>query len=133
MKQKLQTPLARARGLGSAKDGTNHWIWQRITAIALIPTSLVFVFAVVFLVSSDNERAVAVWLSSPLFATTMVLMLIALFYHAKLGVQVIIEDYVHQAGKKTLLLIVNQLLMITLGVMSVLAVLKLHFGFKLFI
>lgn len=133
MNGKLLTPLARVRGLGSAGSGTHHWRWQRLTALALIPLSLIFVFSVVFLVSSDNEREVAVWLASPFFALMTMLMLAALFYHARLGTQVIIEDYISRACLKAALLAANSFIMILFAAMSMLAVLKLHLGFQLFL
>ncbi len=131
MSKRLQTPLAHVRGLGSAKDGTHHWWWQRLTALALVPLTIVFLLSVIFLVSSDNEREVAIWLTSPFFAVTMVLMLAALFYHARLGMQVIIEDYIHNSCLKSALLVGNSFIMILFAAMTILAVLKLHLGYQL--
>ena len=123
----VRTPLAKVRGLGSAHDGTGHFIWQRITALALIPLTLWFVWSILHLTSTGNtQRAVAHWFSHGLNATAIVLMLIALFYHAKLGIQVIIEDYVHSAGIKLVSLLLNMFIMYGFMVLSIIAVLKLH-------
>ena len=90
----MTNPLARVRGLGSAKDGTHHWIVQRMTAVALIPLTLWFVVSLISLIGSDLV-AVQSWLSSPFNAVMMILTLVAGFHHAQLGLQVVIEDYVH--------------------------------------
>ncbi len=90
----LRDPLARARGLGSAKDGVHHWWLQRLTAIALALLSPWFVWLVVSLIGADR-MTVRLTLAQPFTATLMVAFVVALFWHAKLGVQVVIEDYVH--------------------------------------
>lgn len=91
---RLRDPLAQARGLGSAKDGVHHWWLQRLTAIALALLSPWFVWLAVSLVGADR-MTVRLTLAQPFTATLMVAFVIALFWHAKLGVQVVIEDYVH--------------------------------------
>lgn len=93
----LRSPLGRARGLGSAKDGLHHWWVQRLTALALIPLTVWFVFSVVGLAHSDFETFRA-WLGRPQNATLMVLFFAAALHHAHLGVQVVIEDYVASHG-----------------------------------
>lgn len=121
----LRTPLARVRHLGSAKDGTHHWWLQRVTAIALVPLALWFVASVVSLAGAGHAE-VAAWAGGPLTATLLVLLLVATFYHAVLGLQVVIEDYVHHHLARTgLLLLVKGLglLLATLGVLSVLSLL----------
>ncbi len=106
-KGSLRSELGRVRGLGSAKEGVQHWWVQRITAIALIPLSLWFVACVVFLLDVDRATALD-WLGSPVTLGLMSLFLIAALYHAVLGLQVVIEDYVHShAAKITLLLLVQ--------------------------
>jgi succinate dehydrogenase membrane anchor subunit len=103
----MRTPLGRVRGLGSAKEGVAHWWAQRITALALIPLSLWFVAGIVFLIDVDRATAVQ-WLGSPVTLGLMSLFLIAVIYHAVLGLQVIIEDYIHtHAVKLTLVLIIQ--------------------------
>lgn len=103
----LRSDLGRVRGLGSAKEGVHHWWWQRVSAIALIPLSIWFVAELVFL--TDVDRATAIrWLGSPVTLGLMSLFLIALIYHAVLGLQVVIEDYIHaRPAKLTLLLLVQ--------------------------
>ena len=90
----LRTPLKNVRGLGSAKDGTHHFLVQRITAIALIPLGLWFIWLALTLMHADYATARAL-LSQPLHATLFAAFAIALFWHAQLGLQVVIEDYVH--------------------------------------
>jgi succinate dehydrogenase / fumarate reductase membrane anchor subunit len=102
-----RSDLGRVRGLGSAKEGVQHWWAQRVTAIALIPLSLWFVAGLVFLIDVDRATALQ-WLGSPVTLGLMSLFLIALIYHAVLGLQVVIEDYIHtHATKLTLLLLIQ--------------------------
>jgi succinate dehydrogenase / fumarate reductase membrane anchor subunit len=102
-----RSDLGRVRGLGSAKEGVQHWWVQRVTAIALIPLSLWFVAGIVFLIDVDRATALQ-WLGSPVTLGLMSLFLIALIYHAVLGLQVVIEDYIHtHATKLTLLLLIQ--------------------------
>jgi succinate dehydrogenase / fumarate reductase membrane anchor subunit len=123
----VRSPLAKVRGLGSAHDGTGHFIWQRITAIALIPLSLWFVWSILHLTTTGNTpNAVLIWFSHGSHAAAMVLMLLALFYHAKLGLQVVIEDYVHSTGIKFVSLLLNLFIMYGMAALSIIAVLKLH-------
>lgn len=122
----LRSPLAKVRGLGSAKDGTSHWWWQRITAIIMTPLCIWFVYSLLTHVVGHGRSAVADWFASPVVAVTMLLLLTAMFYHAKLGMQVIIEDYVHKPCCKTALLIINLLLFTVLTIVSWLAISKLH-------
>ena len=90
----LQTPLKRVRGLGSAKDGTHHFIVQRITALALIPLSIWFVWLALALVHADFAQARSI-VHHPFAAVWLAAFVIAAFWHAQLGMQVVIEDYVH--------------------------------------
>ena len=125
-KSSMRTPLAVVRGTGSAKEGTGHFIMQRITAIALIPLAVWFIFSLLCLSESSDAMQVAHWLSSGLNATALICMVVALFYHAKLGIQTIIEDYVHCSCWKVALLLGNLFGMGSLALISILAVLKLH-------
>lgn len=103
----LQTPLSRVLGLGSAKEGVEHWWWQRLTAVALVPLSVWFVIAAVSLVGSDYDAARA-WASRSLNVTLLIAFVGVLLHHAQLGLQVIIEDYIHnEPWKLTLLLAVK--------------------------
>jgi len=123
----LRTPLARVRHLGSAKEGTGHWWAQRLTAIALVPLVVWFVASVVSLTGADHA-AVAAWLGNPLSAGLAILLITATFYHAALGLQVVIEDYVHHEGAKLASLIVVKGLCVVLALTAVLAVLRLLFA-----
>ncbi|PPR26508.1 MAG: hypothetical protein CFH38_00492 [Alphaproteobacteria bacterium MarineAlpha10_Bin1] len=97
----IQTPLARVRYLGSAKEGSNHWWWQRLTALLLVPLSLWFVASIWWLViGGATYDAFQDWLSGPVAAILMLLFVGAMFYHLKLGLQTVIEDYVHNKAVK---------------------------------
>ncbi|HHW78155.1 MAG TPA: succinate dehydrogenase, hydrophobic membrane anchor protein [Xanthomonadaceae bacterium] len=119
----IRTPLAHARGLGTAKDGTHHWWMQRVTSIALVPLVLWFVIAMLSVSRADYETFQH-WLSHPINAGLMVTLLFTLFYHAKLGMQVIIEDYVQPEWVKYTVLLITQFLLFLLGAISIVAVLK---------
>ena len=123
----MRSPLGRALGLGSAKEGVEHWLAQRITAIALLPLSLWFVSAVISLVGADLET-VQNWVSQPLAAILLVLLLIAMFYHLALGIQVVIEDYVHTELARLGLVVVVRLLSFGFAVAGIFAVLSIAFG-----
>ena len=94
--QNMRSPLARAIGLGSAKEGVGPWWAERVSAVALIPLTLWFAASIIGHAGSDYVTVI-VWLRTPLAAILMILLLIALFYHTALGLQVVIEDYVHSA------------------------------------
>ncbi len=123
----LRTPIARARGLGSAKDGTRHWWMQRITAIALIPLSVWLVGSLVAIGAADHAQTVH-WIRSPAVSIALLLTIAALFHHAQLGMQVIIEDYVHAEWKKLTALIAVKLLAITIAATAAFSVLKISLG-----
>jgi succinate dehydrogenase / fumarate reductase membrane anchor subunit len=123
----MRTPLGRARGHGSAKSGTGHFIHQRLTAIANIPLTIIAVLIVMSLIGR-NQVAVAQILGSTPVAIVMVLFIISVTYHMKVGMQVIIEDYVHDEAAKYALLIFNTFFVIVVGFASIYAILKLPFG-----
>jgi len=122
-----RTPLGRVRGLGSAKDGTHHWWMQRLTAIALVPLVVWFVVSVLMMIGADRGTMVA-WLGSPITAGLMVMLIIAVFHHAQLGMQVVIEDYVHNETWKIGLIIFVKFAALLVGGIAVISVLKLAFG-----
>ena len=123
----FRSPLGKVRGLGAAKDGVHHWWLQRLTAIALVP--LVFWFAAsVISLAGAGHKEVAQWLANPLAALLMLLLVIAGIWHLKLGLQVVIEDYVHANGLKVACLMVNTFACILVASGSVLAIVKLSFG-----
>ncbi len=123
----MLTPLARVRGLGSANEGAHHWWMQRLTAVALVPLLIWFVASLAFLAGADHARVTA-WIGHPVVAVLLLLMLFALFYHLKLGMQVVIEDYVHGKFAKLVLLLGNSFGTIVLGAACGFAVLKIAFG-----
>jgi succinate dehydrogenase / fumarate reductase membrane anchor subunit len=123
----LRSPLGRVRGLGSAKDGTGHWWAQRLTALALIPLTLWFCIAVIAMTGADHAT-VAAWAGSPLVAGLLLLLLVATFYHAALGLQVIIEDYVHHEMTKLVLVLAVKAASLVLALVGILSVLLLLFA-----
>lgn len=123
----LRTPLGRVRGLGAAGEGTRHWWAQRVTAIALVPLSLWFVAGLLAVAGADHATVVA-WLRSPITATLLLLLVFALFYHAQLGMRVVIEDYVHGPCVKVASLLLIDFLAVLLGLACVIAVLRVALG-----
>jgi succinate dehydrogenase / fumarate reductase membrane anchor subunit len=123
----MRSPLGRAIGLGSAKEGVNHWWAQRISAIALVPLVLWFVIAIIGLACADRALFVD-WVRNPGPAILLVLLLIATFYHGALGLQVVIEDYVDNRTLRLGLLIVMRLAAIVFAARGIFAVLKLSLG-----
>ena len=123
----LQSNLSRVRGLGSAKNGTHHWWMQRVTAVALVPLALWFAVALIKLTGASYADAIA-WIQSPFNAIMMLLLIIATFHHMQLGLQVVIEDYVHHEGAKITLMMVQKLASFALAIAAGFAVLKIAFG-----
>ena len=122
----FRSPSARAIGIGSAKTGSRHWLAERISAIALIPLTLWFVVSVIAHTRSDYVGFVS-WLRTPLATICMILLLLALFHHTALGLQVVIEDYVH-SGAKYAAVIAVRLGCYGLAVAGIVAVLRIAFG-----
>ena len=123
----IKTPLKRARGLGSAKDGTQHFWYQRLTAMANIPLTIAFVFIMVSLVGRDHADVVSAF-GNPFVAIVMLLLVVSVLYHAKLGMQVVIEDYVHSEGMKFALLFANVFFTVTIALVAIYAILQMSFG-----
>ena len=123
----MRSPLGRAIGLGSAKEGIEHWWRQRVTALALVPLTLWFVIAVIGLVGADHAVFVA-WVRNPMPAVLLVLLLVATFYHTALGLQVVIEDYIHGEIMRLATLLVMRFLCIIFAVRGIFAVLKMALG-----
>lgn len=123
----LRTPLGRARGLGSAKEGVGHSWATMVTAIGLIPLSLWFVIAVIGLAGIDYAGFQA-WMAKPLNASLMVLTVLMVLHHAQLGIQMVIEDYVHGAGTKLVSLVGTKLIAAFLAVYMTVSILKVAVG-----
>ena len=122
-----RTPLARARGLGSAKEGVHHWWVQRLTAIALIPLVVWFAVSLVMLSGADYV-VVRAWIGSPLVMVLLILTISIGLHHGQLGMQVVIEDYVHGDGWKLALIVAVRFVAVVFGLGAVVAILRIGFG-----
>jgi len=123
----FRTPLARVRALGSAKSGTGHFWHQRLTAVANVPLVIAFVLILVSLLGRSHAAVVQI-LGSPLVAIVMLLFIGSITYHMKLGMQVIIEDYVHDEKWKFAAVIANIFFAVAVGLAAAYSILKLSFG-----
>ncbi|MFZ9039358.1 MAG: succinate dehydrogenase, hydrophobic membrane anchor protein [Gammaproteobacteria bacterium] len=122
----LRSPLSRVKGLGSAKEGTHHFWHQRLTSLLLIPLVLWLGFS---LAAMPVDHATLVdWVRQPLVTIALVLLIGTTFYHAKLGLQVVIEDYVASHSRRTFILLLSSFLCLLFGLVGVVAVLKIAFG-----
>jgi succinate dehydrogenase / fumarate reductase, membrane anchor subunit len=124
---RMRTPLRQVRGLGSARSGTEHFWHQRLTAMANIPLTIGFVVVVASLMGR-NHAAVVQILGSPLVAVLMLLFILSATVHMRIGMQVIIEDYVHDEVAKFTMLIANTFFAVVVALASAFAILKLSFG-----
>jgi succinate dehydrogenase / fumarate reductase, membrane anchor subunit len=122
-----RTPLARVRGLGSAKSGADHFWKQRLTAVANIALAVFLIWLVVKLAGADYATAKRT-LAKPHYAIPLLLLILSGVIHMRLGMQTIIEDYVHSEGRKVAALMLNTFFSILIGITCVFAVLKLSFG-----
>ena len=125
--ERLRSPLGRALGLGSAKEGVEHWWAQRLTSLALIPLSLWFVASVIAHIGTGHAEFSA-WLSSPVTAVLMILTVGVTFHHTASGLQVVVEDYVHTEWVKLAVLIAVRFACFVLAAVGIFAVLKIAFG-----
>jgi succinate dehydrogenase / fumarate reductase membrane anchor subunit len=120
----MRSDLARVRGLGPAHDGVGHWWAQRLTALALVPLILWFVASIASLAGADHAT-VADWIAQPIPAMLLVLLVVATFHHAQLGLQVVIEDYVHVEALKIALILAVKGLSVLLAVAALFSVLRI--------
>ena len=123
----LRSPLGRVLGLGSAKDGTSHWWGQRVSAIALVILGLWFAFALATMPGFSHAEAVS-FIGRPFNSILLLLLVLTLAYHSYLGLQVVIEDYVHAPGLKLASLLLSRFAHILLAVAAAFAVLKIGLG-----
>ena len=123
----MRTPLGRVRGFGSARSGTEHFWYQRLTSVALVPLTAAVILIVMSLLGR-NHAAVVQILGSPIVAIIMLLFVLTTAYHMKLGMQVVIEDYVHDEALKYTLLIGNSFFCVVVALAESFAILKLSFG-----
>jgi succinate dehydrogenase / fumarate reductase membrane anchor subunit len=127
MNSDLRTPLSRARGLGSAKQGVHHWWAQRITAVALIP--LVVWFAISLIMMSGADYAVVrAWIGSPVVMVLLTLTIVIGLHHGQLGMQEVVEDYVHGEGLKLALIVLLRFTAVFFGLAAIVAILRIGFG-----
>jgi len=125
--QDVRTPLGRVRGLGSAKEGVQHWWVQRLTALALVPLSLWFIYSMIRLTGAEHSIVVA-WFGHTLNAVLMIVLIATTFHHAQLGLQVVIEDYVHHEGRKLASIITIKFLAVLLAAAAIFGVLRIALG-----
>lgn len=125
--KQIRTPLARVRGRGAAHSGTQHFWYQRLTAVASVPLTIAAVIIIVTLLGR-NQAAAAQILGAPLVAIIMLLFIFSITTHMKLGMQVVIEDYVHDEIIKLVLLMANTFFTIAVGLAAAFGILKLSFG-----
>lgn len=123
----LRTPLSKARGLGSARSGTEHWWLERVTSLASIPLSI---FLVIFIVANLGATRAEMIASAghPAIAVLLALSLFTLLWHMQLGMRVIVEDYMHGHGAKLVLLILNNFFCVLLGAVALYAIARMSFG-----
>ena len=121
---RLRSPLGRAKGMGSARRGADLWWLQRVTAVALIPLSIWLMASLVALTGADHQRF-AEWVASPINAVALLLAIATSFYHFKVGMDVVIEDYVRSEGLKIASLLFTTFATVLVGSVCVFAVLKL--------
>jgi succinate dehydrogenase / fumarate reductase membrane anchor subunit len=124
----LASPLARVRGLGSARSGTQHWWQQRLTAVALVPLGLWFIIAIMGIDAADHS-AVVRWLREPVTVVLLILLVASLLHHAQLGIQVVIEDYVEPEWQKIACIVMVKFLALFAGLAAIIALLFVSLGF----
>ena len=127
MNSDLRTPLSRARGLGSAKQGVHHWWVQRITAVALIPLVVWFAISLIMLSGADYA-VVRAWIGSPVVMVLLTLTIVIGLHHGQIGMQEVVEDYVHGEGMKLALIVLLRFIAVFFGLAAIVAILRIGFG-----
>jgi succinate dehydrogenase / fumarate reductase, membrane anchor subunit len=127
MNSDLRTPLSRARGLGSAKEGVHHFWAQRVTAVALIPLVAWFAISLIMMSGADYP-VVRAWIGSPAVMVLLTLTIVIGLHHGQLGMQVVIEDYVRGDGFKLALIVAVRFLAVFVGLAAIVAILSIGFG-----
>jgi succinate dehydrogenase / fumarate reductase, membrane anchor subunit len=127
MNSDLRTPLSRARGLGSARQGVHHWWAQRITAVALIPLVMWFAISLIMLSGADYA-VVRAWIGSPVVMVLLTLTIVIGLHHGQLGMQEVVEDYVHSEGLKLALIVLLRFTAVFFGLAAIVAILRIGFG-----
>lgn len=123
----MQSPLARARGLGSAKSGTRQWWFERVTSVALLPLGIWFVASMIGLAGADHA-VITAWIADPVVAVLLLLFVLIMFWHMHMGLKVVIEDYVHREGAKIAALLAVGFAIVLLGAVSAFSILKIALG-----
>lgn len=123
----MKAPIAKVRGLGSAKDGTLNWLTHRVTALANIPLTIFFVVSFVGNMGKGHAEWVA-WLKQPLVAVLMTLFIANFVYHMRSGLQEVVEDYVHSHGLKFAATVAIKFSCILIGAISIFSILRISFG-----
>ena len=123
----IETPIARVRGLGSARSGAHHWWLERLTSVS---TLLLFVWLGISLLQLPrvDQPTIVAWLADPLAAVPMLLLIVSTFWHLKIGLQVALEDYVHEEGWKFFTITILNFFTLLLAALAIFAVLKIAFG-----
>lgn len=127
MNSDLRSPLNRARGLGSAKSGVHHFWVQRLTALALIPLVIWFAISLVTMSGADYGM-VRAWIGSPVAMVLLILTIVIGLHHGQLGLQVVIEDYVHNDGAKLALIVAVKFIAVLFGLAAVVVIMRIGFG-----
>ena len=120
----MASPLKNAKGLGSAKHGLSHWITQRVTAIALVPLTIWFVSILAMMKDSSYQSSLNL-VSNPFNATILILLILSMFWHAQLGLQVVFEDYISNKNTRMFCIIIMKFFMTVIGLLSALSVLRI--------
>ena len=123
----LRSPIGRVTGLGTAKDGVGHWWSQRVTSVALVALGLWFVASLLRMPNFGYEL-VTTWIAMPLNAVLLLLLIGTLVYHSQLGVQVVVEDYVHHHGLKVATMLLLTFAHVVVAALAIFAVLRIAFG-----